>query len=92
MANSITHAIGIALAVAGLVVLLIFAAGSRDPWKIVSCSIYGATLVLLYSASTLYHSFQKPRLKQWFRILDHSCIYLLIAGDYVQTKKFMLLK
>jgi hemolysin III len=82
IANSITHGVGIALAIAGLVFLVIYAAGSGDPWKIVSCSIYGATLVILYTSSTLYHSFQQPRLKRRLQILDHGCIYLLIAGTY----------
>lgn len=82
LANSLTHAVGVALALVGLVFLLIYAAGSRDAWRIVSCSIYGTTLVVLYTASTLYHSFREPRIKRWFRILDHACIYLLIAGTY----------
>lgn len=82
IANSLTHAFGIVLAVAGLALLIFYSAGSRDVWRIVSCSIYGTSLILLYTASTLYHSFQSPRLKRWFRILDHACIYLLIAGTY----------
>lgn len=82
IANSLTHGLGIALAVVGLVLIVIFVAGSHDVWRIVSCSIYGVTLVMLYSASTLYHSFRNPRVKRWFRILDHACIYLLIAGTY----------
>lgn len=82
IANSITHGFGIALAIAGLVFLVIYSAATGDPWKIVSCSIYGATLVILYTSSTLYHSFQQPRLKRRLQILDHACIYLLIAGTY----------
>lgn len=80
--NSITHGLGAALAIAGLVLLILYAAASRDVWRIVSCSIYGTTLILLYTSSTLYHSFEDPRLKRWFKILDHACIYLLIAGTY----------
>ena len=82
IANALTHALGIALAVAGLVVLIVFAARSHDVWRIVSCIVYGVTLVMLYSASTLYHSFRNKKVKRWFRILDHVCIYLLIAGTY----------
>jgi len=82
IANSITHGIGALLAVAGLVLLVVFAAIKGNAWHVVSFSIYGATLVLLYVASTLYHSFQEPRLKYIFRIIDHSAIYLLIAGTY----------
>ncbi len=63
IANSITHGFGVALAIAGLVFLVIYSAATGDPWKIVSCSIYGASLVILYTSSTLYHSFQQPRLK-----------------------------
>jgi hemolysin III len=79
--NSITHLIGATLALAGLVVLVVFAAMKGDPWKIVSFSIYGATLVVLYSFSTLYHSIS-GKAKRLFQKLDHTAIYLLIAGTY----------
>ena len=79
--NSITHLVGTTLALAGLVVLVVVAARQGDPWKIVSFSIYGATLFLLYGASTLYHSL-RGRAKTIFRKLDHLAIYLLIAGTY----------
>ena len=79
--NSITHVIGSALAIAGTVVLIVVASLQGDPWKIVSFSIYGTTLILLYGASSLYHS-TKGRAKDVFRKLDHSAIYLLIAGSY----------
>jgi hemolysin III len=79
--NSISHLIGAALAAAGLVVLVVAAARQGDPWKIVSFSVYGTTLVLLYVFSTLYHSLP-GRAKIIFRKLDHNAIYLLIAGTY----------
>ncbi|MCG6886441.1 MAG: hemolysin III family protein [Proteobacteria bacterium] len=79
--NSISHLVGAALALAGLVVLVVFAALQGDPWKIVSFSIYGASLFLLYTLSTLYHSL-RGRAKQIFMKLDHVAIYLLIAGSY----------
>lgn len=82
IANSVTHGIGAMLAIAGLVLLVVFAAIHGNAWHVVSVSIYGSTLVLLYLASTLYHSIQKPNLKYIFRIIDHSAIYLLIAGTY----------
>ena len=82
MANSITHGIGIVLAIGALGTLTAFAGIYGDAWHIVSVSIYGATLVLLYTASTLYHSIQHPRIKKIFQVLDHSAIYLLIAGTY----------
>lgn len=80
--NAVTHGIGTLLAVAGLVLLTVFAYLYGEIWHIVSFSIYGTTLVLLYLASTLYHSFTNERVKYIFKILDHSAIYLLIAGTY----------
>ncbi len=79
--NSITHVVGAALALAGLAVLVVLASLKGDPWKIVSFSVYGTTLVLLYTCSALYHSF-KGKAKEVFRKLDHCMIYLLIAGTY----------
>lgn len=80
--NSITHGIGLALSIAGFVVLLILAAARGSSWQIVSCAVYGTSLVALYTASTLYHGIPAPTLKRILRILDHSAIYLLIAGTY----------
>ena len=82
IANSITHGIGAILSVPGLIILVLFATWYGGMWEIISFSIYGTTLLLLYLASTLYHSFQRPRLKHILRIIDHSSIYLLIAGTY----------
>ena len=79
--NGISHLVGAALALAGLVVLVVLASLQGDPWKIVSFSIYGASLFLLYTMSTLYHSL-RGRAKQVFMKLDHVAIYLLIAGSY----------
>ena len=82
IANSITHGVGAGLSIAGLTVLVVLAALQEDVWRLISFSIYGSTLVILYLASTLYHSFQNPRVKRFFQICDHSAIYLLIAGTY----------
>ncbi|HPF09610.1 MAG TPA: hemolysin III family protein, partial [Candidatus Cloacimonadota bacterium] len=82
IANAITHGVGVGLAIAALVVLVVHAARISDTWKIVSFSIYGATMIILFLSSTLYHSFPQPYLKRFFRILDHSSIFLLIAGTY----------
>jgi len=82
VANSLTHGIGAGLSVAGLILLVVFAAMYGDVWRVVSFSIYGSSLIILYLSSTLYHSFQKPRVKRVFRILDHTSIYALIAGTY----------
>ena len=82
IANSITHGIGVVLSIAGLSVLTSYASVLGNAWHIVSCSIYGTTQILLYTASTLYHSITHPRAKSVFRVLDHSAIFLLIAGTY----------
>lgn len=82
IANSITHGIGAALSVAALVLLVVFAALRGDVWRIVSFSIYGSSLIILYLTSTLYHSFTNPKVKRLFRVLDHSMIFILIAGSY----------
>ncbi|MBN2079314.1 MAG: hemolysin III family protein [Spirochaetes bacterium] len=82
IANSITHGIGAALSIAALSVLVVFAGLRGDAWRVVSVSIYGATLVLLYLASTFYHVFSNPRVKRVFHVFDHSAIFLLIAGSY----------
>jgi hemolysin III len=80
--NAVTHGTGLALSFAGLVVLVVMASPQGDAWRIVSAAIYGSTLVLLYAASTLYHSVPAPRAKAVFRTMDHAAIYLLIAGTY----------
>lgn len=82
IANGITHGVGLTLSVAGLAILITLALLQGEPRRTVSVSIYGATLVLLYLTSTCYHSVQAPRAKSVLRILDHSAIYLLIAGTY----------
>ncbi len=79
--NGYTHLAGAVLALAGVTGLVVLAAVKGDPWRIVSFSVYGATLILLYLASTLYHS-TRGRTKSVFRKLDHCSIYLLIAGTY----------
>ncbi|MEO6147757.1 MAG: hemolysin III family protein [Sulfuriferula sp.] len=79
--NSYSHLLGAVLAAGGAVVLIVLAAGQGNPWKIVSFSVYGTMLLLLYLFSTLYHSL-RGRAKDVFRKLDHYAIYLLIAGTY----------
>ena len=80
--NSITHLVGTALAISGSAVLITRAALDGDPWKIVSFSLFGTVLVVLYAISTLYHSIRASSTKALFRRLDHCAIYLLIAGTY----------
>jgi hemolysin III len=82
IANSVIHGFGIILAIAGLGVLTAFSALHGTASHIVGCSVFGATLILLYTTSTLYHSIPIQRAKTVLRALDHSAIYLLIAGTY----------
>jgi hemolysin III len=79
--NAWTHLVGAVLSVLGALWLLLLASASGDIWKIVSVAVYGVTLVVLYSASTLYHSVRGP-VKRRLQKLDHLSIYLLIAGSY----------
>ncbi len=80
--NSITHGIGTLLSIAALVLLVVFAAIKGNAWHVVSFSIFGTSLVLLYLSSTLYHSFSKEKIKNLFVRFDHAAIFLLIAGTY----------
>ena len=80
--NSISHLVGAVLALAGAVVLVVVASQGGDTRRIVSFSIYGTTLFLLYLISTIYHGLPTGRAKHVFRVLDHQAIYLLIAGSY----------
>ena len=82
LANSITHGLGAVLSIAALSVLVSLAGVRGDVWRVVSFSIYGAALILLYLASTFYHSVRAPHVKRVLRILDHVFIYVLIAGTY----------
>lgn len=80
--NSVTHGIGTLLSVAGCVVLIVLCAVNKGAMEVVTASIYGASLIILYSMSTLYHALTNRTAKKVFRILDHSTIFLLIAGTY----------
>ena len=80
--NSISHGTGALAAAGGMAVLIVFSALQGDVWKVVSSSIYGATMIMLYTFSALYHSFTDGKVKSVFRIFDHCSIFLLIAGSY----------
>ncbi len=82
IANGVTHGVGVVAAITGLAVLTAFAALRGDAWHVVGCAVFGATLILLYTTSTLYHSIYARDLKPLLRALDHSAIFLLIAGTY----------
>jgi hemolysin III len=82
IASSITHGLGAALSIAGLIYLLVHASGSGEIWHWVSFLVYGLSMFFLYLNSTLYHSITHPKVKHVLRVLDHASIYLLIAGTY----------
>lgn len=88
--NSVLHGIGVLLSIAGLVILIVLSALQKDAWKVVSFSIYGTSLILLYLSSTLHHSLTHKGAKALFLIFDHSSIYLLIAGTYTPFMLVML--
>ena len=81
LANAITHGVGAVLAIVGMVYLIVVSTRGTT-WQVVSSCIYGASLVLVYLCSTLYHSLVRTRARHVFKVLDHSAIYLLIAGTY----------
>jgi hemolysin III len=80
--NIISHALGFILSIVALLLLLRHATLQGDVWHLVTFSIFGASLIFLYAASTLYHSAKKPALRRRLRIIDHASIYVLIAGTY----------
>ncbi|ROH93068.1 hemolysin III family protein [Stagnimonas aquatica] len=82
IAHALSHGVGAFAAIAGLAVLVAKAALYGNAWHVVSASVFGATLILMYTASALFHSIPLPRSKQVLRVIDHCCIYLLIAGTY----------
>ncbi|MDT8440496.1 MAG: hemolysin III family protein [Desulfuromonadales bacterium] len=82
LANRITHGFAALLSLAGLVVMVVAAAGTGDPYRIVSAVVFCSCLTVFYVISTLYHSMSTPRARYVFRILDHAGIYLVIAGSY----------
>lgn len=80
--NSVSHGAGSALSIAGTVVLIVVSAIYSDAWAVVSSCIYGASLIILYTMSTLYHAITNEKAKSFFRIMDHNTIFFLIAGTY----------
>jgi hemolysin III len=80
--NATTHGIGVIVGIAGFVILLILSVKTHNPWAIVGIAIYGTTLILTFLASTLFHGLVFTKAKRVFRVLDHSAIFLLIAGTY----------
>lgn len=82
VANTLTHGFGLILSLVGFVVLVVLAAFREDVLLVFTCIVYGLSLVVLYTASTVYHSTTSSKLKRFLQTVDHCCIYLLIAGSY----------
>ena len=82
IANSVTHGLGSLLSIAGCAVIIVFAALTGDPFKIVSAAIFGAGLIIMFTMSTLYHSLTNEKAKFVFRVFDHTSIFILIAATY----------
>lgn len=82
VANAITHGIGAVLSLAGLVLLIVFSSLKGTAWHVVTFTIYGVSMLLLYASSTLVHSFKEGKVKDLFEFFDHSSIYIFIAGTY----------
>ncbi|WP_068619420.1 PAQR family membrane homeostasis protein TrhA [Paenibacillus tuaregi] len=82
IANAVTHGIGALLSAAALVLLIVFSSTKGTVWHVVSFTVYGISMLMLYCSSTLVHSFKEGKLKDLFEFFDHSSIYLYIAGTY----------
>ena len=80
--SSVTHGLGTLLALGGTAVMIVFAAIYGDAWTVVGSAVFGASLIILYCMSTLYHAISAPKAKSFFRIMDHNTIFFLIAGTY----------
>jgi hemolysin III len=82
LANAVTHGVGLVLSLIGMPILILAALDRGERATVIGASVFGATLIALYAASTLYHAIPHPTLKQKLRVVDHAAIYLLIAGTY----------
>ncbi|MBC8437969.1 MAG: hemolysin III family protein [Euryarchaeota archaeon] len=82
LTNTLTHAAGVLLAIVGLFLLLQRTSSTGDIWKIVTCAIFGASLIISYTFSMLYHGMRNKKWKYWMRVIDHAGVYFLIAGTY----------
>lgn len=90
IANTVTHGFGLVLSIAGFIFLVSLAGIDGDFWQMTSSLVYGSSLVVLYAASTFYHGATSPKLKRRLQIVDHCCIYLLIAGSYTPITLIVL--
>ena len=80
--NAVSHGAGGLLSIAGTVVLIVLCAVYSDAWSVISACVYGASLIILYTMSTLYHAITNEKAKKFFRVMDHNTIFFLIAGTY----------
>jgi len=80
LVHSITHGIGLVLSIICVAILIVFSMMRKSAWEVMSCAIYGMTLIILYLSSTVYHALRTPRAKRIWKTMDHAAIYLLIAG------------
>ena len=80
--NVLSHGVGLLLSIAALTLMVVFASLDGNAWHIVGAAIFGASLVVLYLASTLFHGVRKPDVRKWLNVFDHAAIYILIAGTY----------
>jgi len=80
--NVLSHGVGLLLSIAALTLMVVFASLDGNAWHIVGAAIFGASLVVLYLASTLFHGVRKPDVRRWLNVFDHAAIYILIAGTY----------
>lgn len=80
--NAISHGLGVVFGIVALIVMVVLAGEHHHPMAVIACAIYGVTLIILYLSSTLYHAIHAVHIKKFFHVLDHSSIYLLIAGTY----------
>lgn len=88
--SSVSHGVGACLSIAGTAVLLVCSVIYANAWAVVSSAIYGGSLIILYTMSTLYHSFTNEKVKKFFQIMDHNTIFLLIAGTYTPITLYIL--
>ena len=82
LVHAVSHGVGVMLSIAGLVWMLYLSIGTSDPWRIIASGVYGASLIGLFLASTLYHAFHASPRKHLLKLFDHCAIYLLVAGTY----------
>lgn len=90
LANAITHGLGVLFSIAALIILIVYASQNGSAWQIISVTIYGVTMLLMYLSSTILHSLPPGRWKNFFLMMDHTSIYLFIAGTYTPVSLLLI--